>query len=172
MIYFIRHGESEANVANVFSGPDSLITDHGREQARVAGEKLKSDGIVVDRIISSTYQRSTETARIIAEAIGFDVDKIQYDHRLVEINCGELTYKSRSDYTERQMLECDGAEDAYKFQERVMKSFNEIKLLPGNTLIVSHAGVGCMINSTKNGLSASDFIEVDEYPNATVVELV
>ncbi|MEI6228855.1 MAG: histidine phosphatase family protein [Candidatus Saccharibacteria bacterium] len=171
MIYFIRHGESEANVANVFSGPDSLITYHGREQARVAGEKLKSDGIVIDRIISSTYQRASETAVVIANMIGFDIDKIQYDHRLVEINCGELTYKSRDQYTELQMLGCDGAEDIYKFQERVMKSFNEIKNLPGNTLIVSHAGVERIISVTTQGLPLMDLVRLPEYPNATVVEL-
>jgi len=171
MIYFIRHGESQANVDNTFSGPDSFITENGRAQSQAAGEKLVADGIVIDRIISSTYERATETAKIITKAIGFDVDKIQYDHRLVEIDCGSVTYKSQENITQRQMLECDGAEDVVKFQERVMKSFNEIKNLPGNTLIVSHAGVGRMINATKQGIQPADFINLPEYPNATIVEL-
>jgi len=168
MIYFIRHGESEANADNLFSWPEAKITENGRLQAKSAGEKFDINNIIIDRIISSTCERAVDTAKIIAGVIDFDQAKIQYDHRLVEIDCGILSGKPRRDITNRQMLSVDGAEDVNKFQERVMKSFNEIKLLPGNTLVVSHAGVGCMINAMKIGMPAKNFVDVPEYPNARI----
>jgi len=47
MIYFIRHGQSQANADNVFGSPETPLTEIGRQQAKAAGEKLKADGIVV-----------------------------------------------------------------------------------------------------------------------------
>ena len=171
MIYFIRHGESQANVDDVFSGPDAQLTDNGRQQANNAGEEIKNNEIIIDRIISSTYDRSIDTAKIIAEIIGFDTDKIQYDHRLVEYNCGVLTDKPRSSATSQELTSAEGAEDPYLFQNRVMKSFIEIKNLSGNTLIISHAGVGSMINATKLGIEPSRFNEIPNYPNCELIIL-
>lgn len=40
MIYFIRHGESEANERKVFAGQkdDSILTEKGREQAKATAK--------------------------------------------------------------------------------------------------------------------------------------
>lgn len=43
--------------------------------------------------------------------------------------------------------------------------------MPGNTLIVSHAGVGRIIECARIGRPLSEFYDIPEYPNATVVEL-
>lgn len=41
----LRHGESQANAANVYTGwNDVPLTDKGRRQAWAAGEKLKEVG--------------------------------------------------------------------------------------------------------------------------------
>ena len=46
MIYFIRHGESEANVRKVFAGQkdDTPITEEGKQQAKAkCKEKTSTD---------------------------------------------------------------------------------------------------------------------------------
>ncbi len=55
MIYFVRHGESEANLKGVFAGQrdNSLLTEKGKQQARVTAQNIKNKGILIDRIISS-----------------------------------------------------------------------------------------------------------------------
>jgi broad specificity phosphatase PhoE len=171
MIYFIRHGESQANADNIFGGPDSPLTDKGRLQVRAAGEKLKAEGIIIDRITASTYRRSIDTARIIAEVIGFDQAQIKYDYRLVEYDCGKAIGRSIDSMTQAEMIKGPGAEDPEKFRARVLKAFAEIESLPSNILVVSHAGVGCMMQTIKLGLPPEKFIEIQDYPNGEVIQL-
>jgi broad specificity phosphatase PhoE len=171
MIYFIRHGESQANADNIFGGPDSPLTAKGRLQAKLAGEKLKADNIIIDRITASTYRRSVDTARIIAEVIGFDQKLIKYDYRLVEYDCGKAIGRSIDSMPQAYMIKGPGAEDPEKFRARVIKAFAEIESLPSNILVVSHAGVGCMMQAIKLGLPSDKFIEIQDYPNGEVIQL-
>ena len=69
-LYLIRHGQSVANVdpSHYYAEHDHLIglTDHGREQAKVAGDKILS--LVQERpfsIVHSPFVRAAETASII-----------------------------------------------------------------------------------------------------------
>ena len=51
-IYFIRHGESQANAQNVFIGHTDLdLTEKGHKQAQKTAEFLKD--VSVDKIYSS-----------------------------------------------------------------------------------------------------------------------
>ena len=47
MIYFVRHGESEANVKGMFAGQrdDSPITQTGEQQARDTAKKILEENI-------------------------------------------------------------------------------------------------------------------------------
>src|SRR5436309_1380376 len=65
-IYFVRHGESEANSLGLSAGSefDTPLTNFGREQARKAGQELKDKKI--ELIIASPMERTVETATIIA----------------------------------------------------------------------------------------------------------
>jgi broad specificity phosphatase PhoE len=171
MIYFVRHGESQANVENIFGGPDSPLTEKGKAQAKLAGEKLKASGILIDQIISSTYIRSVDTAKIVAETISFNEDLIRYESRLVEYDCGAATGRAINSMTQKEMIESVGAEDPGKFRDRVLKAFDEIESLPGNTLIVSHAGVGCILRTIKLGLPPEKFIDIPDYPNGEIILL-
>ncbi|WP_035173057.1 2,3-bisphosphoglycerate-dependent phosphoglycerate mutase, partial [Lactobacillus equicursoris] len=88
----LRHGESQANAANVYTGwNDVPLTDKGREQARAAGEKL---GAIADffpsLIHTSVLSRAIETANIAAEAAGFLAVPINKTWRLNERHYGAL----------------------------------------------------------------------------------
>lgn len=62
---FLRHGESEANRARVFSGHhDVALTHRGREQASRAGLEIQTllSGTPLNAVWSSDLQRAQETA--------------------------------------------------------------------------------------------------------------
>ncbi|MEK7570933.1 MAG: histidine phosphatase family protein [Patescibacteria group bacterium] len=63
-IYIVRHGESEANLADV-RGADTKLTKTGKKQVQEFAQKHKH--IHFDAIFSSPLIRAQETATIIAE---------------------------------------------------------------------------------------------------------
>ena len=79
IVYFTRHGESVANVADrsLRARPDDSdrLSERGWEQARGVGERLRGEGI--EAIVASPYGRAQETAQAIAEVlgIGFETDE-------------------------------------------------------------------------------------------------
>ena len=64
MIYFIRHGESEANLKHVFAGQrdNSALTQKGVEQAKAEGEKIKGMDLNISMITTSLLVRDAENA--------------------------------------------------------------------------------------------------------------
>ncbi len=88
-LYFCRHGESELNAAQIYAGQiDTLLTEYGREQAKLAGEEAALFGI--DQMVSSPLLRALETAQIIAKEIGYDKRAIITNELLVERSLGSL----------------------------------------------------------------------------------
>ena len=73
--------------------------------------------------------------------------------------------------TQREMIDSSGAEDPEKFRARVLKAFAEIESLPINILVVSHAGVGCILQTIKLGLPPEKFIDIPDYPNGEIIPL-
>lgn len=63
-VFIVRHGESEANLKNIF-GTDSPLTENGKEQASMLASRLRLENI--DAIISSPMTRALATAKIIAK---------------------------------------------------------------------------------------------------------
>ena len=56
--------------------------------------------------------------------------------------------------------------------DRVHSLLEEIINTNEIILIVSHAGVGRIIETNKKGLPASTFYDLDPFPNAQVIELI
>jgi broad specificity phosphatase PhoE/ribonuclease HI len=74
-VVMLRHGVTQHTVNKVFSGlggDDPGLTDLGREQARRAAARLAKRG-PIDAIISSPLRRTRETAEVVAEELGLDV---------------------------------------------------------------------------------------------------
>jgi probable phosphoglycerate mutase len=68
IVYFVRHGQSEDNIAPVFQAPDSPLSSEGKEQARRIAERVSK--IPFEVLIASPFQRAKETAEAIARATG------------------------------------------------------------------------------------------------------
>lgn len=76
-VYFVRHGESEANINvdtsnGVFQGNASPLTERGREQARFIASRC--DKLPIDVIVSSNAVRAYDTAIEIQSVTGKAVE--------------------------------------------------------------------------------------------------
>ncbi len=68
IVYFVRHGQSEANVSPVFQDPHAPLTEAGVAQARLVAERAKN--VAFDLLVSSPYARARSTAEAIQKATG------------------------------------------------------------------------------------------------------
>ena len=67
-LILLRHGQSEWNKLNLFTGfTDVDLTDQGCAEAKAAGRVLKEQGYRFDAVFTSTLKRAIETAEIILE---------------------------------------------------------------------------------------------------------
>lgn len=168
-LYFLRHGQSDANLAGVFSPADAVLTDVGKLQAHESGEKLKAYGI--QQIVCSGLERSWETAAIVADVLGIPTPEIVRDDRLNEYDMGSLTGQPSAGISPHELVSAAGAEDPKVFQSRVIEAINVYAVSGETTLIVSHAGVGCMLETTRLHCSPEAFNEIPEYANGEIVKL-
>jgi len=92
VLYFARHGESEANLLRVVSnrGLTHELTDRGREQAATLAAALK--GLGISRAHSSPLLRAMETAAVVARELGLACEA---SDALREYDCG--AWEGRSD---------------------------------------------------------------------------
>ena len=88
-LVLIRHGESQWNLENRFTGwVDVPLSPKGIEEAKAAGKKLA--GFTFDRAFSSVLARANETLRLVLEGIGQAGIPIEKDKALNERMYGEL----------------------------------------------------------------------------------
>ncbi|MDO8487774.1 MAG: histidine phosphatase family protein [bacterium] len=73
-VYFVRHGESEYNVAERHQHAAVPLSANGKQQAEIVAERFTK--IPVDTIISSNYLRALDTAKTIGAKIGKTVEVI------------------------------------------------------------------------------------------------
>ena len=82
-LYMIRHGESLANRENLFSSPDTPLTERGIDDARSAGRLLA--GKQFDRVLVSPYLRARQTQQYAMPGVEGEVVDL-----LHEFDCGSL----------------------------------------------------------------------------------
>ncbi|CAE6702723.1 2,3-bisphosphoglycerate-dependent phosphoglycerate mutase [Nitrospira defluvii] len=88
-LVLIRHGESQWNLENRFTGwVDVPLSPKGVEEAKAAGKKLAD--FKFDRAFSSVLARANETLRLVLETIGQTTIPIEKDKALNERMYGEL----------------------------------------------------------------------------------
>ena len=67
-LVLIRHGESEWNKENRFTGwKDVDLSEKGREEAEAAGKLLKAEGFTFDEAYTSVLRRAIRTLWIILD---------------------------------------------------------------------------------------------------------
>lgn len=90
-LYFVRHGESEANRLREFSnrGYKHGLTEEGKRQAATLAQNLRT--VAISRIFASPLMRAVQTAEILTQALG---KGYTITDALREYDCGVLEGKS------------------------------------------------------------------------------
>jgi broad specificity phosphatase PhoE len=174
-LYFLRHGQSQANVDGLYSAEnDSPLTELGKEQAKAAGHIIR--GLGIDVIIASNQQRAADTARIIADAIGLSPEKVETDSRLREVSVGSLIgtpSRGLLGYMEHQ-ADPQGDPEVEMLADVERRLTDLVADLGGRTegavLLVGHGNSGLILQSLLSGqkLSVGSFPKIQ---NAQLVEL-
>jgi len=97
-LILLRHGESEWNLLNKFTGwTDVDLTENGINEAKFSGEQLFKENISINTLYTSLLIRATHTANIVSDIIGFNKNDIQFDWRLNERHYGALQGLNKSE---------------------------------------------------------------------------
>lgn len=173
-LYFVRHGQSEANEAKTLAGwQDSPLTKKGIAQAEALGKELAAGNIRFDHIITSTLQRAYKTAEILASDLNFSLEDITTTENVKERGGGKLEGRLRREtyeYSEQEAVEM-GAESLEAFTSRVSGFWQDVQTLEGNILLVSHSGFGKMLDLLIKGQQPRALFEHPGFPNASLIEL-
>ncbi|MEX2190550.1 MAG: 2,3-bisphosphoglycerate-dependent phosphoglycerate mutase [Bacteroidota bacterium] len=95
-LVLLRHGESQWNLENRFTGwVDVPLSPKGEEEARTAGEKLKS--YKFDKAYTSVLKRAIDTLKIVLKITGQEQLPIEYDQALNERHYGALQGKNKAE---------------------------------------------------------------------------
>ena len=91
-LILIRHGQSQWNLENRFTGWwDVDVTDNGAAEAWAAGELMRDKGIAPDVAFTSVQTRAIKTLNLALEAMGRLWLPVTKDWRLNERHYGGLT---------------------------------------------------------------------------------
>ena len=72
IVYFVRHAQSDDNVAPVFQSPSSPLSEKGKRQAERIAERISK--LHFGALIASPFERAKQTAQAIARATGRNVE--------------------------------------------------------------------------------------------------
>lgn len=100
-LLLVRHGQSEGNAQNIFTGwRDLPLTERGRSEALAVAESIVRSGVSIDAVFSSALQRAKETAKIIIERLGRPIPQTS-NSALNERDYGELTGLNKREAADR-----------------------------------------------------------------------
>ena len=98
LLVLARHGQSEWNLKNLFTGwKDPGLTALGVEEARAAGRRLKAKGVQFDVAFTSDLTRAKRTCALILEELGQSGLPTFADAALNERDYGDLSGLNKDD---------------------------------------------------------------------------
>mgnify|MGYP005689858695 FL=1 len=116
-ILLIRHGQSEWNKLNLFTGFKNIeLSDQGIEEADKAGQNFKNLNIKFDIVFTSELKRAQETAKIILKNLD------QWDHLygegkiITDINLNERDYGDLTGLNKKETADKFGEEQVHKWR--------------------------------------------------------
>jgi len=101
-LVLLRHGESEWNELNLFTGwYDCDLTERGRGEARAAGRMMADHGVAPDVLHTSLQLRAIRTSVLALDELGRMWLPVRRSWRLNERHYGDLTGKNKQQTTEQ-----------------------------------------------------------------------
>lgn len=150
-LYFVRHGESEANTRHIISNRENPfhLTALGRQQAKALAKHLCD--IRFDAIFCSPVLRARETAELLSTSFGVSHEVTEalreYDCGILEERSDDESWKMHRYYFNEWMLrrnyeiKPDGGESFLDIRDRFLPFIKSLQLhQDDNTLLVGHGG--------------------------------
>jgi 2,3-bisphosphoglycerate-dependent phosphoglycerate mutase len=101
-LMLLRHGESEWNKENRFTGwTDVRLTPKGIEEAKAAGRLMKEEGFVFDLAYTSVLSRAIKTLWLALEEMDLMWIPVENDYRLNERHYGGLQGLNKAETAEK-----------------------------------------------------------------------
>jgi 2,3-bisphosphoglycerate-dependent phosphoglycerate mutase len=102
LLVLTRHGQSEWNLKNLFTGwKDVDLTEVGIAEAKAAGRKLKAQGITFDVGFTSDLKRAQRTMTLMLEEMGQPGIPVIENVALNERDYGDLSGLNKDEARER-----------------------------------------------------------------------
>lgn len=166
-LLLIRHGESEADILNVFEGRANYkLTSLGHQQANALASWIQKK-YNLSAIISSPLERAGQTAQHISLATGIE---IEYENDLMEWDNGQFAglpknevavkYPPKVSYPHSKNY---GQESIIEFRARAETIISKIiNTYPSNSIIaiITHGGMINMLFRSLLGLSVTSKLEI------------
>jgi probable phosphoglycerate mutase len=156
-LYFIRHGESDANRQHIISNRDlpHPLTERGRAQAAALAARLRT--VPVTGIWSSPVPRAAETAAILAAALGVPYRLTpalrEYDCGFLEGRSDDEAWRLHRHISQTWLMQGDlayhpeGGESFFDIRDRFVPFVESLIALPDgpppgrHILLVAHGGL-------------------------------
>jgi broad specificity phosphatase PhoE len=158
VLLLLRHGQGSLGSDNY-----DRLSELGRRQARIAGERLRDADLSIDRVLCGELERQRDTALEAMTGLGFDAGKLQTDLRLDEYDSVGLLmgepgaaieaaaspeaarqFQSTLDEAIDRWAASDqppaGGESHTGFVSRCLGALQDLVSLPGTTLAVTSGG--------------------------------
>ncbi len=174
-LVLLRHGESQWNLENRFTGwVDVPLSPKGEQEAKAAGQKLA--GTKFDRAYTSVLKRAIDTLAIVLEVLGQTGLPIDKDKALNERMYGELQGLNKTEtaqkYGEQQVkiwrrsydVRPPGGESLKDTADRVLPYYEQHirpQILAGKNILIAAHG---------NSLRAL-IMQLDQLSREAVLEL-
>jgi 2,3-bisphosphoglycerate-dependent phosphoglycerate mutase len=98
LLVLVRHGQSEWNLQNLFTGwRDVGLTEKGIAEARAAGRQLKALGLRFDIAFTSALTRAQRTLDLMLDELGQRSIPVLRDQALNERDYGDLSGLNKDD---------------------------------------------------------------------------
>ncbi len=169
--YFVmRHGETNHNVKNMVNtvtNSGSHLTEKGKEQVHNSALQLKDKGI--DLIITSPFNRTKETTKIVQDILGLSDEQIILDDRLHEISLPMYEGRTWAEYhteypktVENFNYAPEGNESYLDVKRRAMGFLFEIEeqYKDKKILIVTHGGPAWLMISGASIFNIEETLEL------------
>jgi broad specificity phosphatase PhoE len=184
-VLLTRHGHTDHSDPDRYLGQRIHVelTERGRRDARALADRLRS--VSIDRIVSSPLERASETALILADGRGVDVER---DARLAEFDYGswegmsveEVETDLPAEYAlydaNPALFHVGGAENGLQAARRATSLVDDLLSWWGGTgdrtcLLVGHASINRALLAAVTGVPMADYRRrfLQDWTNLTVL---
>lgn len=155
IVYLVRHGETAWTLSRQHTGRTDLpLTEHGEQQARSSGEKLRKLSFV--KVFTSPSQRARRTAELagLGDRAEIDPDLAEWDYGQYE---GRRTAEILAERPDWQLFRdgCPGGESADQVGARADRVIHRVRAVRGDVAVFSSAHILRVVAARWLGLEAA-----------------